>query len=253
MIGKQIRTERIIDRGSRNTVIVPLDHGVSVGPIKGLENLSETVNKVAEGGADAVLMHKGMVQHGHRGYGKDVGLIIHLNASSSVAPDPNNKIQVTSVQEAVRLGADSVSVHVNVGADSEHNMLYDLGMAVETATSLGVPVLGMLYPRGKEIKNDKDVKYVKHVARLGAELGADMIKTVYTGDKKTFSEVVSGCPVPIVIAGGPKVESEQELLDMVEEAMECGARGTSIGRNIFQSEDPKSLVQQLCRVVHKKR
>jgi fructose-bisphosphate aldolase/2-amino-3,7-dideoxy-D-threo-hept-6-ulosonate synthase len=250
MIGKKIRIERIIDRKSKHTVIVPMDHGVTVGPIPGLEDLVKAVNDVAEGGADAVLMHKGMVQYGHRGYGKDVGLIIHLNAGSSVAPDPNNKTLVTTVKEAVRLGADAVSIHVNVGADKEHKMLRDLGFVAEECAAYGMPLLAMMYPRGREIKNSSDVKYVKHVARLGAELGADIIKTLYTGDKKTFKEVVEGCPAPLVIAGGPKMDTEAELLKMVEDAIACGAMGVSIGRNIFQAANRVELTRKICKIVH---
>jgi len=250
MIGKRIRMERIIDRKSKNTVIVPMDHGVTVGPIEGLEDLVKAVNDVAEGGANAVLMHKGMVQYGHRGYGSDVGLIIHLNAGSAVAPDPNNKILVTTVKEAIRIGADAVSIHINVGADKEHKMLRDLGMVAEECAAYGIPLLAMMYPRGKEIKNSTDVKYVKHVARIGAELGADIIKTLYTGDKKTFKEVVEGCPAPIVIAGGPKMDTEAELLKMVEDAIDCGAKGISIGRNVFQAKNRVELTRKLCEIVH---
>jgi fructose-bisphosphate aldolase/2-amino-3,7-dideoxy-D-threo-hept-6-ulosonate synthase len=88
------------------------------------------------------------------------------------------------------------------------------------------------------------------VARIGAELGADIIKTVYTGDKKSFKEVIDGCPVPVVIAGGPKMNSEEELLKMIEDAMECGAGGVSIGRNVFQSEKRLELTKKVCRIVH---
>jgi len=250
MIGKKVRLERIIDRDSGNTVIVPLDHGVSVGPIKGLENLSETVNDVAKGGADAVLMHKGMIQWGHRGYGTDIGLIIHLSAGTCLGPDPNDKMLVGKVKEAVQLGADAVSIHVNVGAEDESRMLADFGKVSRECREYGMPLLAMMYPRGKDIKNSHDVKYVKHVARLGAELGADLIKTVYTGDKKSFKEVVEGCPAPIVIAGGPKVDSEQALLKMVEDAIDCGARGISIGRNVFQAKDRVAITKKLCKIVH---
>ncbi len=253
MIGKAIRMERIMDRKSQNMVIVPMDHGVTVGPIKGLEDLAKAVNDVSTGGADAVLMHKGMVSSGHRGYGTDIGLMIHLNAGSAVAPDPNNKVQVTTVKEAIRLGADAVSLHVNVGADKEHRMLADLGKVAEHCNQFGMPLLAMMYPRGPEIKKGLEFQYVKHVARLGAELGADIIKTLYTGDKDSFSEVIQGCPVPVVIAGGPKVESEQDLLAMVEDAMECGARGISIGRNVFQAVDRIEITKQLCKIVHKVR
>ena len=111
-IGKGIRIERILDRKTRRTVIVPMDHGITVGPITGLIDLPATVNKVAEGGANAVLGHMGLPIHGHRGYGRDVGLIIHLSASTSLGPDPNHKVLVTSVEDAMRIGADAVSIHV---------------------------------------------------------------------------------------------------------------------------------------------
>jgi len=118
-IGKRIRLERIINRDTGKTVIVPMDHGVSMGPIKGIINLSKTINEVAEGGANAVVLHKGMVEFGHRGYGRDIGLILHLSASTSLGPDPNEKVLVASVEEALKLGADAVSIHVNIGSNTE--------------------------------------------------------------------------------------------------------------------------------------
>lgn len=250
MIGKQIRLERIIDRKSKRTVIVPLDHGVSVGPIPGLEDMAKTIDDIAEGGANAVLMHKGIVRYGHRGYGKDIGLIIHLSGGTALAPDPNNRVQVTSVKEAIRIGADAVSVHVNIGSTNESEMLRNLGMIAEECNEFGMPLLAMMYARGKDIKSEHDVRYVKHVARVGAELGADIIKTVYTGDKKSFKEVIGGCPAPVVIAGGPKIDSEEALLKMVEDAIDCGATGVSIGRNIFQAADRVEITRKICRIVH---
>ncbi len=251
MIGKNIRLERLIDRRSGKTVIVPMDHGVSVGPISGLEDMADTINKIADGGANAVLMHKGMVRAGHRGYGKDIGLIIHLSGGTSLSPLPNNRVQVTSVEEAIRLGADGVSVQVNVGSENESEMLQDLGMVAEKCNDYGIPLLAMMYARGRKIDNEHDVRYIKHVARIGAELGADIVKTVYTGDRKSFKEVIEGCSVPIVIAGGPKIESEDDLLGMVEDAMECGAMGVSIGRNIFQADDVTAIMKKISKIVHK--
>lgn len=250
MIGKKIRMERIIDRRSRKTVIVPLDHGVSVGSIPGLEDMVKTISDIAEGGANAVLMHKGIVRAGHRGYGRDIGLIIHLSAGTSLSQYPNNRVQVTSVKEAIRLGADAVSVHVNIGSENESEMLRNLGMVAEECNDYGLPLLAMMYARGKKIENEHDVKYIKHVARVGAELGADIIKTVYTGDKKSFKEVIDGCPVPVVIAGGPKIKSEEDLLKMIGDAMDCGAMGVSIGRNIFQAKDRVAITRKICKIVH---
>jgi fructose-bisphosphate aldolase/2-amino-3,7-dideoxy-D-threo-hept-6-ulosonate synthase len=243
--------ERIIDRKSRKTVIVPVDHGVSVGPIPGLEDMVKAISDISKGGANAVLMHKGIVGAGHRGYGRDIGLIVHLSAGTTLSTYPNNRIQVTSVQEAIRLGADAVSVHVNVGSENESEMLMNLGMVAEECNEYGMPLLAMMYARGKKIENEHDVRYIKHVARIGAELGADIIKTVYTGDKKSFREVIDGCPVPVVIAGGPKIGSEEDLYRMVEDAMDCGAMGVSIGRNIFQAKDRVTVTKKICGIVHR--
>jgi fructose-bisphosphate aldolase/2-amino-3,7-dideoxy-D-threo-hept-6-ulosonate synthase len=251
-IGKKIRMERIFDRKSKKTVIVPMDHGVSVGPIAGLENMVKTISDIAEGGADAVLMHKGIVGVGHRGGGRDIGLIIHLSGGTSLGPDPNARVQVTSVTEAIRLGADAVSVHVNVGASNEDKMLQNLGMLAEECSSYGMPLLAMMYARGSKVASEHDVKYIKHAARVGAELGADIVKTVYTGDKKSFREVIDGCPVPIVIAGGPKIESDADLFKMIEDAMDCGAAGVSIGRNIFQAKDRIGLTKKVGDIVHRR-
>jgi len=233
MIGKKIRIERIIDRKTGKSVIVPLDHGASVGPVPGIIDMTQTIDDVSKGGANAVLMHKGMVGTGHRGYGSDIGLIIHLSASTGLSPHPNHKVLVTSVEKAIKLGADAVSVHVNVGSEREPEMLIKLGTISEICDDWGMPLIAMMYPRGKQIKDEHDAEVVKIAARAGAELGADIIKTNYTGDPDTFKEVIAGCPVPLVIAGGPKVETEKELLEMVKNSVDVGGAGVAIGRNVF--------------------
>ena len=249
-IGKAIRTERIVDRRTRSTVIVPMDHGITAGPISGLIDLREAVDKVAEGGANAVLGHMGLPLHGHRGYGRDVGLIIHLSASTSLGPDPNHKVLVTTVEDAIKIGADAVSIHVNIGADDEAEMLADLGWIARTCDNWGMPLLAMMYPRGPKVKSEHDVEYVKHAARVGAELGVDIIKTNYTGDPDTFREVVEGCQIPVVIAGGPKMGTEHELCKMIYDAIQVGAAGVSIGRNVFQADNPTLLVKKISKIVH---
>lgn len=249
-IGKSIRMERIFDRNSGRSVIVPMDHGVTAGPIYGLTDMRHAVNGVAEGGANAVLLHKGIVIAGHRGYGKDIGLIIHLSASTSLGPDPLNKVIVAQVEEVMRLGADAVSMHVNVGADTEAEMLEALGTVTRVCERWGIPLLAMMYPRGKKVKNEHDPEAVRHAARVGAELGADLIKTNYTGDPDTFKDVIQTCPVPVIIAGGPKATTDEDVLTMVEDAISVGAAGVSIGRNIFQHEKPATITRAICRVVH---
>ncbi len=251
-IGKGIRIERIKDRKSGNSLIIPLDHGISIGPVRGITDLADTVNKVAEGGANAVLMQKGMVPYGHRGYGHDIGLIVHMSASTSLARDPDNKVQVCTVEETVKMGADAVSVHVNVGSETESVQLKGLAETAERCAFWGMPLIAMMYPRGPAIKNPHDPETVAHVARVGAELGADIVKTNYTGDVDSFKTVVRGCPVPIIIAGGPKMGSDKDLLEMIEGAMSAGAKGVAIGRNVFQHESPTNITRAISRIVHEK-
>jgi len=250
MIGKAIRLERIIDRNSHRTVIVPMDHGVTVGPIAGLVDMRTTIGKVVTGGANAILMHKGMVRAGHRGAGRDVGLIIHLSAGTAISPDPNAKELVCTVEEAVKLGADAVSIHVNIGAETDNEMLRHFGLVSERCLEWQMPLIAMVYTRGPKIQDEYDVENAKLAARIGAELGADIVKVVYTGSTESFAQVVQGCPVPVVIAGGAKMGSDEEIFSMVTGALEAGAAGLSIGRNAFQHEHPDKMIQALSKMVH---
>jgi len=250
MIGKRIRLERIIDRNSRKTVIIPMDHGVTVGPIEGLADMRATVSKIVAGGANAILMHKGIVRAGHRGAGKDVGLIIHLSGGTSMSPDPNAKELVCTVEEAIKLGADAVSVHINLGAETDKEMLRQLGYVSRQCLQWQMPLVAMMYTRGPKIKNEYDVANTKHAARVGVELGADIVKVVYTGSIDSFREVVQGTPVPVVIAGGPKMDSDEDIFKMVDDALKAGAMGVSIGRNAFQHKKPEKMVKALCKMVH---
>ncbi len=174
-MGKKVRLERIMDRHTKKIVIVPMDHGVSSGPLKGIVDIAKTIDMVAEGGANAVLLHKGIVKNGYRGYGKDIGLIIHLSGGTPYN-DPTSKIIVCSVKEAIALGADAVSIHVNIGGWNESEMLSDLGKISAECEEYGMPLLAMMYARGKNITDEYDVKFIKHAARIGAELGADINK-----------------------------------------------------------------------------
>lgn len=251
MIGKLIRLERIIDRNSGKTVILPMDHGLTMGPIEGLVDMKKIIDEAVEGGANAVILHKGIVISGHRSSGQDIGLIIHLTGSTSLSPTPNAKVAVCSVDEAIKLGADAVSVHINLGDPSEGTMLSHFGKVSRQCQQWGIPLLAMMYTRGDKIKNQFDVEYVKHAARVGAELGADIVKVNYTGSPESFKEVVEGCPVPVIIAGGEKLETEIDLWKIIEGALLSGASGVSIGRNIFQHENPSLLIKTIGKMVHK--
>jgi len=233
-----------------------MDHGVTVGPIPGLIDMPTAVDKVAEGGADAVLGHVGLPLMGHRGYGRDVGLILHLSASTSLAPDPNCKVLVSSVERAIKYGADAVSIHVNLGAEDESGMLRDFGEVAMKCEQWGMPLVAMVYTRGKKIQSEYDVKVVKHAARVAAELGADVVKVSYSGSAETFREVVEGCGghrlggIKVVIAGGEMVESDRDILEMVAGSLAAGGSGVSIGRNAFQHARPEKIVAAIVSMVH---
>lgn len=249
-IGKKIRMQRILNRENGRTIIVPLDHGISAGPMNGIEDMHDTVTKVAEGGVNAVVMHKGMPRASSRDHGPDLGLLIHLSASTGISPRANSKVLVGTVEDALRLGADGVSVHVNLGDEDEGAMLADLGRIASEADSWGMPVLAMIYARGPKVSNEFEPELVAHCTRVGAELGADIIKVAYTGDMTTFAQAINGCRVPVVIAGGPKLDSTEAFLKMVLDSLKAGSAGLSVGRNIFQHPDPAALCRALKGIVH---
>lgn len=243
--GKEVRLNRITDDG--RMLCVPMDHGVSSGPIRGVEDPEKTIHQVEKGGATSVITHKGIIRS--LTHPRKLGLIMHLSASTSLGSTPNWKTRVGGVEEAVSLGADAVSVHINVGGDREPEMLSKMGAVAASCERWGMPLLAMMYPRGENLDDPYDPQVVAHVTRIGGELGADIVKTPYTGDPDSFETVVRGSPVPVVIAGGPKAETDVEVLSMVEGAVEAGAVGVTFGRNVFQHSSPAALVRSLSHII----
>ena len=216
-----------INRNGR-ILAVTLDHGLTIGPVPGLIDMNKTVDLVQKGGASAIVAHKGIFK-------------------TLVFPD--DKVIVGSPELALGNDADAVSIHINIGSSHDRYMLEDLGLVADECSELDIPLLAMMYPRGENISNPFDPKIVSHVARIGAELGADVVKTVYTGDSESFRSVVKGCPVPIVIAGGPQADTDKELLEMVKGAIDAGAVGVSMGRNIFQHSNPENITKAISNII----
>lgn len=243
--GKALRLSRITRQGKM--LCMPIDHGVTNGPVAGLEKPWKTIQAASRGGASAIIAHKGIVKSLPQP--PELGVIVHLNASTSLGPAPNRKIVVTRVEEALRLGADAVSIHVNIGSDEEAEMLRDLGEAADICDQWGLPLIAMMYPRGPRIKG-LDAQTVAHVARIGAELGADIVKTVLPDNPEDFRLVVDRCPAPVVLAGGVKVDDDLKVLEMAQLAMESGAMGITFGRNIFAHSSPEKITRALSLVVY---
>jgi fructose-bisphosphate aldolase / 2-amino-3,7-dideoxy-D-threo-hept-6-ulosonate synthase len=245
VFGKDIRLNRILRDGKM--VCIPMDHGISNGPIKGLEDVHGMIYQCAPAGLTCVLVNKGIIKTLPRPL--DIGLIAHFSGSTSLGPAPNRKMLMGNVEGALRLGADAVSLHINIGAKEEPEMLQKLGMVADKCDEWSVPLVAMMYPRGENIKNPHDPEIVAHAARIGAEAGADIVKAVYTGDVDSFRKVVKSCPVPIVIAGGPKGNTDREILEMCAGAMTAGAKGVTFGRNIFQHKNPPAMVRALNKII----
>lgn len=212
--------------------------------------MGEVVNKIALGGANAVLGHTGIPLYAHRGYGPDIGLILHLSGSTSLSPTTNYKVLVNTVLEAVKMGADGVSVHINIGAQSDPEMLETLGTISRKCREYGMPLLAMMYPRGDTIEDEYDVESIKIAVRVAAELGADIVKTNWPGDPESFREVVEGCMAPVIIAGGAKAGVEN-ILRITKQSIDVGGAGVAYGRNVFQAKDPTKVVRALYLIVHK--
>jgi fructose-bisphosphate aldolase/2-amino-3,7-dideoxy-D-threo-hept-6-ulosonate synthase len=194
-------------------------------------------------------MHKGLIRYSYRQSGRDVGLIMHLSASTDLGPNRNSKVQITTIEEAIKYGADAVSIHINFGSEDEPSMLEQAGKISEQCTDWGMPLIIMAYPRGPEIKNSFDPEAIAHCARAASEIGADLVKVSYTGDIDTFRDVCKGALAPVLIAGGPQMGSDLEILNMVHDSMEAGGRGVSIGRNVFQNRNVRGITKAISSIV----
>ncbi|WP_158057818.1 2-amino-3,7-dideoxy-D-threo-hept-6-ulosonate synthase [Halorussus halophilus] len=243
--GIAARLERIGTGG--RYVIVPMDHGITLGAVKGLKDIESTIDAVTRGGADSVLTQKGIAPRVHDNKnGK--GYIVHLNASTTIGPDSNDKRITGTVKDAVQAGADAVSLHLNVGSNYEPKQIEDLAEVTAEAQEYGMPVLAMSYARGPGI-DEHDAESLGHAVRLAEELGADVVKTAYSGDAASFEHVVESTRLPVVIAGGSP-EGDRATLEAVRGAMDAGAAGVSMGRSIFQHDDPESIARAVAKVVH---
>ena len=228
-------------------VWIAIDHSVS-SPLSGLIDIGGLVD--ALDGADALVAHKGVVRHFA---GCDARFVMHLSASTvHGGSHADDKVLVGTVAEAVQHGAHCVSVQVNLGSEHEAAMLERLGCVASQCAELGMPLLGMIYPRGPNLSIHPDdiTNGVAHCARLGFELGCDVVKVPWTGDEDSFSQVIAGVPIPVLVAGGPDDGDAEQLFEMIESAMTAGASGVCIGRNVFNSPDPAAVLSRIQSIIN---
>lgn len=248
---RRLRLNRLFRNNPQRTMVVPLDHALTAGPIPGGgRDLNTLVGQLSLNGADAVVLHKGNVRFIDPVWFKQLSLIVHLSASTVHAPDPDDKVLVGTVEEALRLGADAVSVHVNIGSREEARQIADLAVVAEACDRWNMPILAMMYPRGPRVTAPRDPALVAHAVTLAAELGVDLVKTYYVGSVGDMLSITAASPVPILAAGGPRAGDHDELMDFVDSVLLAGAAGLAVGRNIFEDKDPGGLTRRLAERVH---
>lgn len=249
-LGKQMRYRRLVDPESQAIIALPMDHGYTLGPVKGVATINQTAHAALAGGASCLVVQKGMVRS-LVDIPAEKGLMIHISGSVSFSPHANEKVLTGSVEDTVFWGADGVSCHVNVGTTNDKNMLADLAAITSKADKFGLPVLAMMYARNDKGQDDVSADTLAHLARLAEEAGADIVKVNATVNGEGFDEVVQGVNIPVVIAGGSKTNDFSSLLTTIEKCMLAGASGVSIGRNIFQADDVRSVTEQVTQTVRK--
>jgi len=258
--GKKKRLERIMT--NNRMVVVPVDDSLIFGPLNGLANLSATVDLIANAKPSAILGYKGSYSLlSETENGSQIPFILNVTASTSTGRHIQ-KIKSCSVQEALIMGVDCVAAHVNFTSEYENEMIQNLASIISAADGHGLPALAIAYPRrshddGRDdnYENEKisDIEtYTQRVCRcvrVSVELGADIVKTQYTGSIETFKRVVdSALGRPVIIAGGP-MQKVRDSYKMAKDAIEAGAAGISYGRNVFNAENIEAYIAGIKAIV----
>jgi putative autoinducer-2 (AI-2) aldolase len=244
--GERNRLSRIIKPDTKRTVMLAVDHGYFLGPTHKLENAQATIKPLLLY-ADALMLTRGILRTSVDP-DADVPVVLRISGGSSIiGQDLSNEGITTSIDEAIRLNAAAVALSIFIGTEYEHQTLMNLSHLVDQAEPYGLPVLAVTAV-GKEL-GKRDMRFLALSCRIAAELGASFVKTYYCDE---FEKVVEGCPVPVVIAGGPKLETELDALVMARDAIEKGAVGVDMGRNIWQSPHPVAMIKAVRAVVHQK-
>lgn len=252
-IGKRVRLGRILKNG--RAVIFAFDHGFEHGPKdfpRGMVDPREVVRRAVDAGFDAIMLTKGIAEATWDLWASRVPLILKVTGKTSLTPPEMQLLQyrIGSVGDAVALGADGVAGTVYWGAPQEGAMAKDYATIVGECDTQGLPTMILAYPRGPAIGNPSDPEIVRYAARASAELGADLIKTHYTGSTDSFREVVRASPVPVLMSGGVKEKRVLDFLKTAGSVMDAGGAGVVVGRNVFQSNDPVLLGKALRAIIH---
>jgi len=249
-----MRLKRVIDSVGVS-VICALDHGMTAPTfLEPLSDIEQRTREAVTGGANVIMMSKGMIRLAIDAFSPTTSLALLLSASANPGEARPEVIQIAEVEEAARLGADAVVLFTALGGDSEPGMIRILAEVGRESMRLGVPLIAeaefpTTYASVEELTQRYGFEYLRRSVRLCAELGADIVKTNWPGDEDAFGRLVNAVKgIPMVLAGGSRVE-DAELLRRMECAMQAGAIGCSVGRNIFMHRSPEAITRALSRVI----
>ena len=241
--GMKNRLSKIIKPKDGRTVMLAVDHGYFMGPTTGLEKLDEMINPLLPY-ADTLMLTRGALRN-YVDPVTDIPIVLRVSGGTSiVGKELLHEGTVVSIEDAIRLNVSGVAYSILVGADFERDTLLGMTKYIDEAERYGIPVLAVTAV-GKDMA--KDVRYLSLASRMAAELGAHIVKTYFCKD---FEKVIESCPVPVVIAGGKK-QPEKDALNMAYDAIQAGAIGVDMGRNVFQSTDPISMIKAVNAIIHK--
>jgi DhnA family fructose-bisphosphate aldolase class Ia len=248
-VGKSVRLASIFRRGTGRTVIVALDHGGIAGPIEGIVKPAETVRACREGGADSILATRGVVNASAGEWDRSMSVILRLTGGFTVLGGRFEEELISSAETALAFGAAAAAVTVKFGHEREGDFTRQASFVADSCLRWGLPLMVEATAKGKDLK-PTDARGVSLASRAAQEIGADIVKTHYTGDPESFRAVVEGCPAPVVILGGEKSDTVEQVFTDVYWAMQAGAKGVAIGRNVWQHGRTKAMVEALVGIVH---
>ncbi|MBS9437970.1 aldolase [Photorhabdus noenieputensis] len=252
-VGRKLRESRLLFPKSNRGLIVPIDHGLTLGPISGLQSVYAVESWINSNYVSAVLAHKGVLEKLIlRGMLRpSTGIILHMSGMPSISESPDTKILVASIEAALQLGVDAVSIQVNfTETNFEHNLSI-LGSVTDIAHEAGLPVLTMLYDKVISASSEIKMERLHHLIRIVTELGSDAIKIGFPDSESAIAEIVElhGSDIKIFFAGGEKT-SDEILINNTKAAISSGACGLCVGRNIFQNLNPQSLLHHLYECIN---
>jgi fructose-bisphosphate aldolase/2-amino-3,7-dideoxy-D-threo-hept-6-ulosonate synthase len=246
MIGIDRRMKRLLKGPARRCLLIALDHGPWLGPVPGLDRPREIVCKVVAGGATAMLVTPGFLGQVASVTDPGMAIVLRVSLSAGLSSEAVQEVPAFTATTALRLDADAVAVSIFFGRGGEVSMMHWLGELIEQSHGLGMPVVAEMMPPEASFY---DPDAIAHAARIGMELGADIVKTNYCGNMEAFRQVVSAVPVPILVAGGPTDGGDAGALRIAREAVEAGAAGVAFGRRVWQAKDPETLVREVRDVI----